>query len=149
MIKKIREFGIYNSLGGVRLKIINESDVPEKQVPGRILRWIASKGEGLDPEFCSCCIMSVQPGETVKPAHCHPDGEELIYIVEGEGKVFVDGVIKPMKQGTAVLFTKGSIHIVRNSGRKEMKVVCFFAPATSLEEYQFHPEVEFEEGVES
>ncbi len=131
------------------MKIINEKDVPEKKVPGRFLRWIASEGEGLDPEFCSCCIMRVQPGETVKPAHSHLEGEELIYVIEGEGKVFVDGIIKPLTQGTAVLFTKGSVHIVRNSGQREMKVICFYAPATSLEKYQFHPEVEFDGGIES
>lgn len=125
------------------MKIINENDVPEKSVPGRFLRWIADKGVGLNPEFCSSCVMRVLPGETVKPAHSHPDSEELIYIINGEGKVYVDGIIRPLKEGTAVLFEKGSIHMVRNSGTEEMKVICFFAPATSLESYKFHPEVEF------
>jgi quercetin dioxygenase-like cupin family protein len=130
------------------MKIIHETDVPEKAVPGRYLRWIAKDGEGLDPEFCSSCVMRVEPGSTVQPAHCHPDGEELIYIIEGEGKVYVDGIIKPMKAGTAVLFEKGSKHMVRNSGSTEMKVICFFAPKTSLDEYEFHPEINFDEGVE-
>lgn len=130
------------------MKIIHERDVEEKHVPGRHLRWIAADGEGLDPEFCSSCVMRVEPGQTVQPAHSHPEGEELIYIIEGEGKVFVDGIIKPMKAGTAVLFEKGSVHMVRNSGDKEMKVVCFFAPGAKLEDYKFHPEVSFEEGKE-
>jgi uncharacterized cupin superfamily protein len=130
------------------VKIINEVDVFEKAVPGRFLRWIADKGIGLDPEFCSCCIMRVLPGETVKPAHSHPNGEELIYIINGEGKVYVDGIIKDIREGSAVLFEKGSIHMVRNSGHEEMKVVCFFAPASNLEEYKFHPDVEFEGGKE-
>lgn len=130
------------------MKIINEEDVFEKAVPGRYLRWIADKGIGLDPEFCSCCIMRVLPGETVKPAHSHPNGEELIYIIKGDGKVYVDGIIKEIREGSAVLFEKGSIHMVRNSGKVEMKVVCFFAPASNLEEYEFHPDVEFEGGEE-
>lgn len=130
------------------MKIIHETDVPEKAVPGRFLRWIAKDGEGLDPEFCSCCVMRVEPGSTVTPAHCHPDGEELIYIMEGEGKVYVDGIIKPMVAGTAVLFEKGSKHMVRNSGTEPMKVICFFAPKTSLDAYEFHPEINFDEGVE-
>lgn len=130
------------------MKIINEQDVFEKAVPGRFLRWIADKGVGLDPEFCSCCVMRVLPGETVKPAHSHPNGEELIYVITGEGKVYVDGIIKDLREGSAVLFEKESIHMVRNSGNTEMKVVCFFAPASNLDEYEFHPDVDFEGGVE-
>ena len=130
------------------MKIIHENDVAEKAVPGRFLRWIVDKNSGLESEFLSCCIMRVEPGSTVQPAHSHPNGEELIYLIEGEGKVYVDGVIKPVKQGSAVLFEQGSIHMVRNSGTKEMKVACFFAPASNLDEYEFHPEVQFEGGKE-
>ena len=92
--------------------------------------------------------MRVEPGSTVQPAHSHPDGEELIYFIHGEGKVYVDGVIRPVREGSAVLFEKGSIHMVRNSGTEEMKVACFFAPASNLDEYKFHPEVLFDDGKE-
>jgi hypothetical protein len=30
-----------------------------------------------------------------------------------------------------------------------MIVVCFYAPATNFEKYKFHPEVEFDGGVEA
>lgn len=130
------------------MKIIHENDVAEKAVPGRFLRWIVDKNGGLDADYCSCCIMRVQPGSTVQPAHSHPKGEELIYFISGEGKVYVDGIIKPVREGTAVLFEQGSIHMVRNTGTQEMKVACFFAPATDLSEYEFHPEVNFEGGSE-
>ena len=126
------------------MKIVREADVPEKAVPGRFLRWIAN-AEHLQPEFLSCCVMRVSAGETVKPAHSHPNGEELIYVISGEGNVYVDGEIGGLSPGVAVLFPKGSIHMVRNSGSREMKVVCFFAPATDLEQYEFHPEVSFPE----
>jgi uncharacterized cupin superfamily protein len=89
--------------------------------------------------------MRVLPGHTVQPAHCHPEGEELIYIISGEGQVYVDGTIKPLREGCAVLFEKGSIHMVRNSGPIEMKVACFFTPRTKLDEYELHPEIDFDE----
>ena len=67
--------------------VIHETDVAEKKVPGRYLRWVVDGGvSGLDGKFCSCCIMRVEPGQTVNPAHCHPDGEEMLYIIRGEGK---------------------------------------------------------------
>jgi len=124
------------------MKIVHESQVPETAVPGRFLRWIAD-GKSLQPQFLSCCVMRVSPGQTVNPAHSHPDGEELIYVISGEGKVLVDGEVKPLSPGTTVLFPKGSVHMVRNSGSMEMKVICFFAPAASLDTYVFHPDVVF------
>jgi len=131
------------------MKLLHETDVPEKAVPGRFLRWVSTEGAGLDAEYLSCCVMRVMPGETVSPAHSHPGGEELLYFVHGEGKVFVDGEIRSVRAGSLVLFTKGCIHMVRNSGKEEMKVVCFFAPRTNLSEYVFHKEVDFDSGTEA
>jgi uncharacterized cupin superfamily protein len=129
--------------------VIHETAVTEKEVPGRYLRWVVDqKGDGLDGKYCSCCIMRVEPGQTVNPAHCHPDGEEMLYIIRGEGKVYIDGIIYPFKEGSVVMFEKGKIHMVRNSGTEELKVACFFAPASNLDEYEFHPEVDFDGGKE-
>jgi len=130
------------------LKIIHESDVKEIQVPGRYLRWIAD-AHILQPQFLTSCVMRILPCETVKPAHAHPQGEELIYVISGEGKVYVDGEVEPLCPGTVVLFQKDSIHMVRNTGSSEMKVICFFAPPASLDTYEYHPEVSFPEGNET
>ena len=129
------------------MKTIHESEVTERAPPGRFLRWIVDPADGLEANNCSCCIMRVEPGRTVSPAHCHPDCEELIYIVSGSGKVYADGVIKPVREGSAVLFDKGSIHMVRNDGAVELKVACFYAPRTSLDKYELHPEVDFDRGA--
>ncbi|HNZ63968.1 MAG TPA: cupin domain-containing protein, partial [Bacillota bacterium] len=63
------------------------------------------------------------------------------------GHVYVDGVITPVSEGSAVLFPKNSVHMVRNSGEEEMKVACFFSAATDLAHYAFHPDTCFDEGV--
>jgi len=128
------------------MKCINENDVPVKEVDGRLLRWIVDDEVGLKAEFCSCVILNLGAGRTVKPAHSHPDGEELIYIIEGSGRVYVDGLIKPVSPGVAVLFEKGSVHMVQNNGTAEMKAICFYSPKTRLNEYVFHRDVEFESG---
>lgn len=131
------------------MKIIHESDVPETAALGRFLRWVVRpNGEGLRSEYLSCCVMRVMPGETVKPAHSHPDGEEMLYFVKGEAKVYVDGVIHAARAGSIVIFEKDSIHMVRNTGKEELKVVCFYAPPADLNTYVFHPEVKFDQGTE-
>jgi quercetin dioxygenase-like cupin family protein len=90
--------------------------------------------------------MRVEPGSTVRPAHSHPDCEELIYFIKGDGHVYVDGLIAPVREGSTVLLEKNSVHMVRNSGKEEMKVVCFFSAATNLNKYQFHEGVDFDGG---
>ena len=41
------------------------------------------------------------------------------------------------------LFPRGAVHMLHNTGAEEMKVVCFFAPATNLENYKMYEDVDF------
>ena len=126
------------------MKLVHESEVEEQRIPGRFIRWIADE-KTLQPRYLSSCVIRVMPGETVQPAHSHPEGEELIYIVSGEGEAWVEGEIRPIRAGTAVLFEQGQVHMIRNVGKQEMKVACFFAPATGLDNYKMYENVPFEE----
>lgn len=126
------------------MKLVHESEVEEKRIPGRFIRWIADEAS-LQPRYLSSCVIRVMPGETVQPAHSHPEGEELIYIVSGHGEAWVEGEIRPMKTGTAVLFEQAQVHMIRNTGEEEMKVACFFAPPTGLDNYKMYENVPFEE----
>jgi quercetin dioxygenase-like cupin family protein len=128
----------------MRLPIVDENSIEALDLPGRRLRWLMTQ-ENVDAHHCSMCMILVAPGETVRPAHSHPNGEEIIYIVHGSGKVMIEGVVEPVKQGSAVLFPQGKVHMLRNTGPEEMKVVCFFAPATNLDNYKFFEDVEFPE----
>src|SRR5438132_10545094 len=111
---------------------LHESDVPEMGLPGRRLRWLVSP-DSLRASNCSACVIRVAPGDRVRPAHSHPHGEEVIYIIHGEGRVLVAGEVSPVRAGSVVLFPRGAVHMLHNTGAEEMKVVCFFAPATNLD----------------
>jgi mannose-6-phosphate isomerase-like protein (cupin superfamily) len=92
---------------------------------------------------CSACVIRVAPGEKVRPAHSHPQGEEVIYIIRGSGRVLVAGEVSPVREGTTVLFPQGAVHMLHNTGSEEMKVICFFAPSTGLENYRMYEDVDF------
>ena len=79
----------------------------------------------------------------MRPAHSHPNGEEVIYILSGSGRVLVSGEVQAVSPGTAVLFPQGAVHMLQNTSAEEMKVVCFFAPPTGLENYRMHEGVDF------
>lgn len=126
----------------MKLPIVAESSIEALDLPGRLLRWVVTN-ENVGARHCSMCVIEVQPGQTVRPAHSHPNGEEVIYIVQGSGRVMIEGEVEPVKAGCAVLFPQGKIHMLQNSGNELMKVACFFAPATSLDNYKFFDDVEF------
>jgi quercetin dioxygenase-like cupin family protein len=123
---------------------VHEDDVPAIDLPGRRLSWLVT-AERLGAAHCSMCVIRVAPGETVRPAHSHPNGEEVIYVITGSGRVMIEGVVTPVRAGSAVLFPQGRVHMLQNSGSGEMKVACFFAPPSSLDTYRFFEDVDFPE----
>jgi quercetin dioxygenase-like cupin family protein len=121
---------------------IHEDDCDALGLPGRELRWLIAP-TAVPAEGCSACVIRVAPGDRVRPAHSHPNGEEVIYIISGSGRVLVGEDVRSISPGTVVLFPRGVVHMVHNTSDEEMKVVCFFAPATNLENYRMHEEVDF------
>jgi len=122
--------------------VVHESEVPELDLPGRHLRWVVAE-DALPAAHCSACVIRVAPGEKVRPAHSHPQGDEVIYVVRGTGRVLVAGEVAPVREGCTVLFPRGAVHMLHNTGSEEMKVICFFAPGTSLDNYKFFDDVDF------
>ena len=128
------------------VKVIDEAAVEELDLPGRKLRWVVT-GENTGSQYCTMAVISVAPGHKVRPAHSHPDGEEVIYILSGHGRVMVNGEIAPVKTGNAVLFPRGEIHMLQNLSDIEMKVACFFAPPAGLENYKFFDDIDFPDAL--
>jgi mannose-6-phosphate isomerase-like protein (cupin superfamily) len=123
---------------------LHERDADMLDLPGRELRWLVSdKPNAIRANHCSMCVIRVPPGQKVRPAHSHPNGEEVIYIISGSGRVLVSGEVEPVAPGTCVLFPQGAVHMLHNTGSEEMKVACFFAPPTNLENYRMHEGVDF------
>lgn len=121
---------------------IHEDDADALGLPGRELRWLVAP-DALKANHCSMCVIRVAAGDRVRPAHSHPNGEEVIYIVQGSGRVLVGSDVSPVRAGMAVLFPQGVVHMLHNTGDEEMKVVCFFAPPTGLDNYVMHEGVDF------
>lgn len=126
------------------MTILHETEVTEEQQPGRYMRWLADE-DSLPAENMSVCVIRVLPGEAVRPAHSHPRSEELIYIITGTGKVMIENQVGDVRAGSAILFEEGKIHMLKNTGDVEMKVICFFAPATDMDNYRMFEDITFPE----
>jgi quercetin dioxygenase-like cupin family protein len=122
--------------------IKDENTMEALDVPGRKLKWLFHPEQG-EAENCSMNVVEIAAGETVKPAHSHPNGEEVIYVIAGFGKVMVSDEVRDLKAGNAVLFPKGAVHMVRNTGAEPLKLACFFAPRADFDAYRYHDEIDF------
>ncbi len=126
------------------MTILHENDMPEVEHPGRFMRWLAN-ADSLKANNLSVCVIRVLPGEAVRPAHSHPNSEELIYIINGNGKVMIENEVGVVTAGSAILFEQGKIHMLKNTGDIEMKVICFFAPAANIDNYKTFEDITFPE----
>jgi len=69
--------------------------------------------------------VEVMPG-TMAGRHSHP-GDEIGYVLEGEGEVLVDGEpSRKVKAGDAFVISAGKIHDARNSGNVPMKLIVVY-----------------------
>jgi mannose-6-phosphate isomerase-like protein (cupin superfamily) len=64
------------------------------------------------------------------PDHFHRY-EEVVYVLEGEGMLHIDGESAPLRAGTCVHLPAGIVHCLENVGPGEMRVLGVFRPAGS------------------
>jgi mannose-6-phosphate isomerase-like protein (cupin superfamily) len=64
------------------------------------------------------------------PDHFHKY-DEVVYVLEGDGKLHVDGETVPLRAGTCVHLPAGLVHCLENVGPDEMRVLGVFRPAGS------------------
>jgi quercetin dioxygenase-like cupin family protein len=90
-------------------------------------------------------VTRVAPGLTLQPCHSHKDIEEIVYVVAGEGEIWIDGDTCKIKSGDSVLYPPNSRHTVKNTGSETLVLLCFFSSPSYRKDgaYSTHQEVNF------
>ena len=78
--------------------------------------------ETSDMHFNVYCI---GPGQE-NPLHCHPNSDEILYFVEGEGDCVVGEETYAVKAGDLILVPKNAPHSIHNLDEHK-KMVCILA----------------------
>ena len=110
--------------------VINESEVEGtlKTEPWVRLSKILLSGHNAGAKQMSMGINISQPGSGI-PKHKHDNSEEMLYCVEGTGKLTMeDGSVYDITPGTAFFNPIGVEHTLENTGDVELKVVWAYAP---------------------
>ena len=72
-------------------------------------------------------IMSIPVGGDIGE-EIHTDNDQVLFLVEGEGKVILDGVESSYKTGDIVLVPAGTKHNFLNTGTTDLKIITTYSP---------------------
>lgn len=81
--------------------------------------------------------------------HLHPQSEEIVYVVAGTGRVWLDGVFHAVGPGTWYRIPAKTPHATLADRGERMSLVCFFPHndfATNIEEFDLVIDAESEDG---
>lgn len=64
--------------------------------------------------------------------HFHEEGEEFLYVVEGEGDIFLNRKRFKLRKGFLIFIRSGIKHRIFNTNNKILKLVFGISPAPSF-----------------
>lgn len=74
-------------------------------------------------------------GSTIR--HVHRVSEEIYYLVEGTGEMELDGEVRTVGPGDAILIPPGSWHTIRATGDGPVRLLCGCSPPWSADDTYF------------
>lgn len=79
---------------------------------------------------------SLDPGQATERHH-HKVAEEIYLITHGTGRMELDGTVRDVEAGDAILIPPGAWHQITNTGADPLRLLCCCAPAYSHDDTYF------------
>jgi len=107
--------------------IANISWRPHPIAEGVNIKPLATKGE--DDLDVTCLLLRVPPGKKI-PEHTHEEQVDIVYPLQGEAEMYVDGAgTFALKPGIVVIVPTGAKHGISDV-TEELLIYDIFQPAT-------------------
>lgn len=98
-------------------------DINGKALANSYFRQVLENGQ-----HTQVVIMSIAPGEDIG-METHPDNDQMLYFVSGEGKAVLNGEEADIKAGDLVLVNAGTEHNFMNTSEEEdLKIITTYSP---------------------
>ncbi|MBN1564969.1 MAG: cupin domain-containing protein [Anaerolineae bacterium] len=108
-----------------KAKVVHYSAVPANAfgdtAPGTSIRWLIDDDHDGAPVY-SLRMIEVEPGGHT-PRHTHPYEHEN-FVIEGAGRVWINGGWQALKPGDVVFVPGGMEHTYENTGETTFKFLC-------------------------
>lgn len=126
------------------IRKINKNQVARRKAPSRFFRELVSHKK-LKSKGIALRLVEVMPVKKAGPRrpHSHREMEEVIYVQKGTGKAWVNGEVAKIRPGDTLLIPSGARHMMINTGRKPLKLLCAFSAADPENRYREHPEISY------
>lgn len=110
------------------VKVLRLDEVEAKQILGGPIK-VMFNPETAGTRHLRFAVGYFGPGEGLN-MHIHPESEEVYYVIEGRGIVYIGEEKRAMEvgRGVAVYLPAGTVHGVRNTGAERLVVAFFVAP---------------------
>ena len=122
--------------GGCRVSTMHEGD---PRVFGSVKVW-NQIGRASGAEAISLRVLEFGPGTS--PGLRNRECDEVIYALEGDGTVFIDGVAHEVGSETGIYLRPGQTLSVKNSGPDVVRFISSQCPEETSEPFDFATEVD-------
>ena len=106
-------------------RVVRWDDVPEEDVRPGVRR------RGYATDDCMLVMNELEPGMQLNP-HVHDEFDQLVYIVAGECRYFIDDKPHAMSAGSMLLVPAGSPHYIEPIGGTCLNLDIFVPPRADL-----------------
>jgi mannose-6-phosphate isomerase-like protein (cupin superfamily) len=72
-------------------------------------------------------LYCLEPGQDQKP-HAHDDQDKIYFVLEGCGRVVLDGATETLEAGEAIIAPAGKSHGIANDGVDRLTVLVVVTP---------------------
>ena len=109
-------------------------------LPGRKARILFS-GNVLKAKDLSLIDVEIDVGACTTPAHKHETLEEVMYVLKGSAKLWIEGDVYAVNSGEAILVPEGSRHMVKNVGSSPLHMLTFYGDKSFRDGFVESPEI--------
>ena len=117
---------------------VRPDDVSTQVFDWGTLKWMSSPEVNANEAFSAGTVL-LEPGKGHE-LHTHPDSDEILYVVSGEGEQTVAGETREIGAGEMIFIPKGVEHGTVNTGWEALKLLAVYAPPGPEEQLAEMPE---------
>ena len=119
---------------------VDSTDVSTQQFDWGALKWMATPDHNGSERF-SAGVVKLEPGKGHE-LHTHPESDEILYVVSGEGEQTVAGETREVSAGEMIFIPEGVEHGTVNTNWESLKLLAVYAPPGPEQQLADLPECE-------
>ena len=106
--------------------VVEPDDVESQLFDWGVLKWLSTP-EVTGSERFSAGVVKLEPGKGHE-RHTHPDSDEILYVIRGEGEQEVAEETRDVEAGDMVYVPEGTEHGTVNTGWEPLLLLAVYAP---------------------